>query len=45
MIKEILESWQENSATMTKESKPSCKCKYCDKEFRKENVGGNKRKK
>lgn len=33
-----MKSWQENSATMTNESSPSFKCKYCDKAFRKEST-------
>lgn len=33
-----MKTWQENSGTMKNESKPSCKCKYCGKEFRKEST-------
>lgn len=38
MINEILETWQENSGTMTSESKTSYKCKYCEKEYRREST-------
>ena len=31
-----MQTWHENLDTMTKQSSPSYKCKYCDKEFRKE---------
>jgi len=36
MIKEILQTWHENSAGMTNVSSQSFKCRYCEKEFRKE---------
>ena len=38
MINEILETWRENSDTMTSESKTSYKCKYCEKEYRREST-------
>ena len=31
-----MQTWHENSATMTNQSSPSYKCRYCEKEFRKE---------
>jgi hypothetical protein len=33
-----LNAWQESSDLTTSKSKPSCKCKYCNKEFRKEST-------
>lgn len=33
-----MQTWHENSATMTNQSSPSYKCKYCDKEYRKEST-------
>jgi hypothetical protein len=33
-----LNAWQESSDLTTSKSKPSCKCKYCGKEFRKEST-------
>ena len=31
-----MQTWHENSDTMTNQSSPSYKCRYCEKEFRKE---------
>ena len=31
-----MQTWHENSDTMTNQSSPTYKCKYCEKEFRKE---------
>ena len=36
MINEILQTWQEASDMTTNQSSPSYKCRYCEKEFRKE---------
>jgi hypothetical protein len=33
-----LNAWQESSDLTTSKSKPSCKCKYCNKKFRKEST-------
>lgn len=33
-----MNAWQESSDLTTSKSKPSCKCKYCNKEFRKEST-------
>lgn len=33
-----MKTWHENSDLTTKQSNPSCKCKYCDKEFRREST-------
>lgn len=33
-----MKTWQENTATTTKQSSPSFKCKYCGKDFRKEST-------
>lgn len=33
-----MKTWQEHSDTMTNESSPSYKCKYCGKEYRKEST-------
>jgi hypothetical protein len=38
MIHEILKTWQDGTAGMTNESKPSYKCQYCNKEYRKEST-------
>jgi hypothetical protein len=38
MINEILETWRESSDTMTSQSNPTYKCKYCTKEYRKEST-------
>lgn len=33
-----MNAWQENLDSTIKQSNPSCKCKYCNKEFRKEST-------
>ena len=33
-----MNAWHETSDSTTKQSKPNCKCKYCNKEFRKEST-------
>ena len=33
-----MNAWQESSDLTTSKSKPSCKCRYCNKEFRKEST-------
>lgn len=38
MIKTILNAWQENTDGTTNASKPTYKCKYCDKAFAKEST-------
>ena len=38
MINEILETWQESSDTMTSQSNPTYKCKYCGKSYRREST-------
>ena len=38
MIQEILKTWQEGMAGTTSESKPTYKCQYCDRAYRKEST-------